>query len=60
MLGYTIVSNSGDLGIYTSSASGANYGVYGGVRYYLADKIALMGELGFGFAIINIGIAIKF
>lgn len=60
MLGYSIVSSTGDLGTYNSAASGANLGVFVGARYYFSDKIAAMAELGYGFAIINVGVAIKF
>ena len=60
MLGYSIVSNSGSFGTNSTQASGANFSIYGGVRYYLTDNIALMGEVGFGFTIINIGLAVKF
>lgn len=59
MLGYSIVSTSGTFGTYNSASSGANFSIFAGARYYFSDKVALMGELGYGFAIINVGVAIK-
>ncbi|HEY4787952.1 MAG TPA: hypothetical protein VIH57_17985 [Bacteroidales bacterium] len=59
MLGYSIVSSSGDFGTYSTASSGANFGIFAGARYYLSDKFALMAELGYGFAILNVGVAIK-
>jgi hypothetical protein len=60
MLGYSIVSNSGSIGTYTASSSGANFSIFAGARYYLTDKFAVMAELGYGFAILNVGVALKF
>lgn len=65
MLGYSIVkvSYSGSFGTLNPSSdasSGANFSLFAGARYYLTDKFAIMGELGFGFAILNVGVALKF
>lgn len=65
MLGYSIV-NVTETGTYSSlygysrASSGANFSLFAGARYYLTDKFAVMGELGFGFAILNVGVALKF
>jgi len=61
MLGYSIVSVSGNNGTYTAgSASSANFSIFAGGRYYLTEKFAVMAELGYGFAILNVGVALKF
>lgn len=60
MLGYKIVSTSGNYGGATVAGSEATMGIFVGARYYLTDKFAVMGELGYGFAILNLGVAIKF
>ena len=60
MLGYSIVSSSGDFGTYGAASSGANLSIFAGARYYFSDKFAAMAELGYGFAILNLGVAIKF
>lgn len=60
MLGYSIVSASGNWGTYTSASSGANFSIFAGARYYLTDQFAVMAELGYGFAILNVGVALKF
>lgn len=66
-LGYTIVSSS-----YTSKAGYENYNwnwsaggsyfgydFHVGARYYFTPKLAVMGELGYGFGIFRVGISYK-
>jgi len=60
MLGYSIVSVSGDVGTFSASSSRANFSIFAGARYYLTEKFAVMAELGYGFAILNVGVAVKF
>jgi hypothetical protein len=66
MLGYNIVSSKatgnwpalyGDL---SANASSFIWSFYIGGRYYVADAIAVMAELGYGIAWLNIGVAFKF
>jgi len=64
MLSYSIVSvkETGDFGglnVTSSEGSHANLSLFAGARYYFSDKFAVMGELGYGFTILNIGVAIK-
>ncbi len=65
MLGFEILSSSvvnGDSylgGGYSASSGGLRLDLHVGARYYLSDKIAIMGELGYGIAYLNLGIGIK-
>jgi hypothetical protein len=62
MLGYNISSASafGTSNPGTSASSGGlTASWYVGGRYYFTDKIAGMVELGYGVAILNLGVAIK-
>ena len=58
MLGYDIVSYSHT----DSNLSGSEFisSFYVGARYYLADKIAVFGEFGYGIAPMEFGISYKF
>jgi len=64
MLGFNAVSWKwrGDYQGYgtTSGASGITLLWNVGARYYFTDKIAAFAELGYGFAILNLGVAMKF
>lgn len=64
MLGYGILSIEyfGGYGIdnYTGSSSGIQWAWFIGGRYYFSENLALMAELGYGVAYLNIGIALKF
>jgi hypothetical protein len=64
MLGYVIVSSkeTGTRNLYSGSAesSFANLSIFAGARYYLQDNFALMAELGYGVAILNLGVSLKF
>jgi len=44
----------------TSGGSGLSYAIFAGARYYFTDAIAVFGELGFGYAILNLGVSFKF
>lgn len=65
MLGYNIVSNTFDPdpgAFFTSAASGSYliYGGYVGARYYFTDMIGAHLELGYGIAIAQLGVSLKF
>ncbi|GBU08219.1 hypothetical protein AwDysgo_15500 [Bacteroidales bacterium] len=62
MLAYDIVGVStpgGYSGNYSASGSVFRASLYIGGRYYFNDKIAAMGELGYGISVLNIGVSIK-
>ncbi len=64
-LGYTIVSAKVDgqtpTGLVIAGASGSYFffGIHVGARYYFSEKVAAYGELGYGFGILNIGVAFR-
>ena len=64
MLGYGIISNYyyGDYDEYdySGTSSGLQWALFVGGRYYFRKNLAAMAELGYGVAILNIGIAMKF
>jgi hypothetical protein len=64
MLGYGILNIKyfGGYGIddYTGSSSGIQWAWFIGGRYYFIENLALMAELGYGVAYLNVGIAFKF
>ena len=66
MIGYNIVSakETGSYRIgentYRRSRSAACSYFFVGGRYYLTDNFAAFAELGYGIAIINLGVSIKF
>ena len=65
MLGYNIVSakETGDWPLgFTYSANGSTFvwAFFVGGRYYFTDQFAVMAELGYGIAWLNIGVAYKF
>jgi hypothetical protein len=66
MLGYNIVSSkeTGNwpalYGDYSSNSSAFIWSFYVGGRYYFSDTFAVMAELGYGIAWLNIGVAFKF
>ena len=41
-------------------ASGFSYGFFVGGRYYFTDSIGAYAELGYGYAILNLGVSFKF
>ena len=56
MLGYNIYNYSG----YTGHNSGLYLGWFLGARYYFTDTFAALAELGYGAAVLNLGVALKF
>jgi hypothetical protein len=61
MLGYEIVSESTDNTAYpvSGSSSALLFSGYVGARYYFTPNLAAQAELGFGLALLNIGVAYK-
>ncbi len=60
MLGFNIVtSKSYGTTVGSASSGGLIYSWFAGGRYYLNDRFALMGELGYGIAYLTIGASIK-
>ena len=62
MLGYDIVSSKTfGTGVFdgSASASGVDFALFVGGRYYFTEKIAGLLELGYGIAYLNLGVAIK-
>jgi hypothetical protein len=45
---------------YTANSSSALVEVFAGARYYFADNIGVMGELGYGIAWLKLGVSFKF
>jgi hypothetical protein len=62
MLGYEIASTSSDNTSYPVSSSGSTmlFSGYVGGRYYFSPNLAAQAEIGFGLALLNIGVAYKF
>lgn len=62
ILGYNIASAkwTGGGTMPASSAGGVIYGGHAGARYYLSEKIAVFGEVGYGIGTLNAGVAFKF
>ena len=44
----------------TTGSSGLTSAVFVGGRYYVADVLAVFAEIGYGYTIVNAGIALKF
>jgi hypothetical protein len=63
LLGFRIVSSKyyGDTGYSYSGGAGSGlaYSFFVGGRYYLADNIAVFGELGYGIAYLTLGVTFK-
>lgn len=63
MLGYDIVTDKwhgeGEP-VYKDSGSEAAYSLFVGARYYFAPSIGAFAELGYGIAVLNLGLAFKF
>jgi hypothetical protein len=47
-------------GGYNTVGSGVFIGWHAGARYYFTDNFAAMGELGYGFTWLTLGVALKF
>ena len=66
MLGYEIVSwkwldkNSSDLGLKGNAASDLGFSLFLGARYYFTDTFGVFAEVGYGAAVINLGVSLKF
>lgn len=45
---------------FSADGSGIAYSLYGGARYYFAENLAVMAEIGYGIAYLNIGLAFRF
>lgn len=59
-LGYVVVSVKGEGNYAYSAGSGAGYGAFGGVRYYLKPNFGLNAELGYtSFSFLSVGISLK-
>jgi opacity protein-like surface antigen len=59
-LGYVVVSVSGDDSEGSTVGSGAGYGAFGGIRYYIQNNLGLNAELGYSsFSFLNIGVTLK-
>lgn len=62
LLGYNIASSKvtgGGLGTSGASVGGLVYAGFVGARYYFTPKLAAMAELGYGIAILNLGVSFK-
>lgn len=63
MLGYNIVSakTTGDWGTVTGTASGSEFSftLFVGARYYFTEGFGVFGELGYGVATFNVGVAFR-
>jgi len=57
----TSVSNSAyaNAGFSSASASGIAVGIFGQARYFLNDRIALHGRLGYGITFLEVGVDFK-
>lgn len=58
MLGYNAASVK-ITGGNSTPAGGVAYGGFVGARYYFSPKFAAMAELGYGIALLNLGVSIK-
>ncbi len=60
LLGYDVVSSTGNVPNYALYSSGVIWSWYIGGRYWFNDKVAGLLELGYGIAYLNLGVAFKF
>ena len=62
LLSFSYTDNSGSTNFTGSGSYGSTVGLslYVGARYFFADNFAVLGELGYGVAYLNVGIAAKF
>ena len=63
MLGYNIASvkySSAYTGLGAVSTGGLIYAGFIGARYYFTPNLAALAELGYGIAILNLGVSFKF
>lgn len=62
-LGYNIVSAKSDykeISSFSAEESALYIGWHLGARYYITDSFAVIGELGYDIAYLNVGVAFKF
>ena len=63
LLGVEIVShkdNIPDNDVFDDyNSGGLAYSLFAGARYYLSDNFAVMGELGYGIAVLSLGVSLK-
>jgi hypothetical protein len=61
MLGYEIASESTDNSNWPVSGGGSTllFSAFVGGRYYFTPNLAAQAEIGFGLALLNIGVAYK-
>lgn len=62
LLGYNIASSKmtgAAMPGFSASAGGLVYAGFIGGRYYFTPKLAAMAELGYGIAVLNIGVSLK-
>lgn len=60
LLNYSYEDNSGfDTGSSGNFGNTAGLTIFGGARYYFNPKLAVFGELGYGVAFLNVGLAVK-
>lgn len=63
MIGYNVVSSKwigSGADVNISAGGGVVSSFFLGARYYFSDNMAVMAELGYGVAYLNIGVAFKF
>ncbi|WP_291722274.1 porin family protein [Bernardetia sp.] len=60
LLGYNIVSFTGDDDFTGATASGFAWSGFLGARYRFTDNIGVFGELGYGISILQLGLNLKF
>ncbi|KPQ12971.1 MAG: hypothetical protein HLUCCX10_14480 [Algoriphagus marincola HL-49] len=60
LLNYSYEDNSGfDTGSSGNFGNTAGLTIFGGARYYFNPNLAVFGELGYGVAFLNVGLAVK-
>lgn len=60
MLGYDVVSHSNSHNNYKVDSNSFIIPFFIGARYYFSDTFAVMGELGYGISVLNVGVSFKF
>ncbi|WP_338815027.1 outer membrane beta-barrel protein [Bernardetia sp. Wsw4-3y2] len=60
LLGYNIVSFSGDDSFTGAAASAAAFSVFLGGRYRFTDNLGAFAELGYGISVLQLGLNLKF
>jgi len=62
MLGYTMAKGKpfGENNYFDEPKSMLAYGIHAGINYYVQPKVALFAEVGYGFALVNTGLTVRF